>query len=117
LPGTISADGSRPDEVAIEATTVDVRQIPTFAVSNNPNLKKTPQPKKKKKKRKRKNTSSLDDDNLHPRKSARNDAESTPRMELEEAVVQAPNVRICLGFLVGLTGQPWSTNKTTIYLY
>ncbi|OXV11198.1 hypothetical protein Egran_01040 [Elaphomyces granulatus] len=74
LPGTISADGSRPDEVAIEATTVD-----------------TTQSKKKKKKRKRKNNTSLDDDNLHPRKSARNDAESTPRMELEEAAVRAPD--------------------------
>jgi hypothetical protein len=72
-------------------------------LANNPNLKNThssPQPKKKKKKKKRKRSNAtLDDDNLHPRKSARNDVEPTPRMELEEAAVRAPDVRICLRFL------------------
>jgi hypothetical protein len=70
-------------------------------LANNPNLKNThssPQPKKKKKKRKRSNTA-LDGDNLHPGKSARNDAEPTPRIELEEVAVRAPDVRICLRFL------------------
>jgi hypothetical protein len=63
------------------------------------NTHSPPQPKKKKKKKRKRSNTALDDDNPHPRKSARNDTEPTPRMELEEAAVRAPDVRICLRFL------------------
>jgi hypothetical protein len=82
-------------------------------LTNNPNLKNThssTQPKRKKKKKKKNNTS-LDDAG----KSAPSDAH--PGMEVEEAAVRTPDVRICLGVFiskVGLTGQPWSANKTAI---